>query len=116
MVRWWSKAFQNLSKIKFLLALQQGQPNLEWTYNFFAPYHGCSICDGVAAQAKGILNRTMRDQHTAIRTSPEAVTVIGTLANHEASLAQIPSNDFSSATLKGIKQYFKFKAHKTRKM
>jgi hypothetical protein len=71
-VKIWSdggpKHFKISSNMKFLLTLQQSKPDVMWEYNFFAPYHGCSICDGVAAQAKGILNVTMRDEQTAIKT------------------------------------------------
>jgi hypothetical protein len=96
--------------MKFLLTLQQAKPDMKWEYNFFAPYHGCSICDGVAAQAKGTLNVTMRDEQIAIRTPDKAVTTIEKLNNHKASLVQPALNDFSTNTLKGIKQFFKFQA------
>jgi transposase len=119
-VKIWSdggpKHFKISSNRKFLLALQHGFPEIEWIYNFFVSYHGCSICDGVAAHAKGKLNRTMRDSQTAIRTIPEAVETIGDLENHVASTVTLTSNDFSTRTLHGIKSFHKFTADKEKKV
>jgi hypothetical protein len=113
-VKIWSdggpKHFKISSNMKFLLAIQQKKLNIQWEYNFFAPYHGCSICDGVAAQAKGALNVSMRDQQKAIHESTEAVKTIGQLKNHQAVVVKPANNDFTTPTLKGIKQFFKFQA------
>lgn len=115
-VKIWSdggpKHFKISSNMRFLLSIQKAQPSVDWDYNFFPPYHGCSICDGVAAQAKGILNRTSRDDHIAVRTSNQAVAIVQQLTNHSATTVQIPENDFSANTLKGIKSFFRFTAHK----
>ena len=78
------------------------------TIVFFAPYHGYSICDGVAAHAKGILNRTSRDEHIPIRTTELAISTIQKLNNHFPSSVDIPSNDFSTPTMHGIKKHYRF--------
>ena len=113
-VKVWSdggpKHFKISANMKFFMAIQQATPEVKWVYNFFASYHGCSICDGVAAQAKGAINRTMRDIQLAIRTTPEAIKVVGKLGNHVASTVAIVSNDFSTPTLQGIKSFHKFEA------
>jgi hypothetical protein len=111
-VKVWSdggpKHFKISSNMKFFLAIQQAFPEKQWIYSFFAPYHGCSICDGVAAHAKGILNRTSRDENLPIRTADLALKTIQKLENHSPSSVQLASNDFSTPTLHGIKKYFKF--------
>jgi hypothetical protein len=115
-VKIWSdggpKHFKISANMKFLLALQQEKPEVDWEYNFFSPYHGCSVCDGVAAHAKRALNIKMRDEQTPIRTPEDAVTTIQQVGNHKASLVKLAENDFSTTTLKGIKKFFKFTAHK----
>ena len=87
---------------------QQEYPDQIWIYNFFAPYHGCSICDGVAAQAKGILNRKSRDENVPIKTSEMVIETVQKLGNHNTSSVSIISKDFSTPTMTGIKSYFKF--------
>ena len=113
-VKVWSdggpKHFKISANMKFFMAIQQATPEVKWIYNFFASYHGCSICDGVAAQAKGNINRTMRDIQLAIRTTPEAIKVVGKPGNHVASTVAIVSNHFSTPTLQGIKSFHKFEA------
>ena len=115
-VKIWSdggpKHFKISANMKFLLAIQQEEPNIKWIYNFFASYHGCSICDGVAAQAKETLSRTMRNTQKAIRTVPEAIEIVGKLCNHVASTVAITSNNLSTPTLHGIKSFHKFEADK----
>jgi hypothetical protein len=66
------------------------------------------MVDGIAAHAKGILNRTSRDENTPIRTVESAIQTIQKLGNHSPSSAHVASNDFTSKTLKGIKKYFKY--------
>ncbi len=111
-VKIWSdggpKHFKISSNMKFFLAIQQAFPRKCWIYSFFAPYHGCSICDGVAAHAKGILNRTSRDENLPIRTADMALATIQKLTHHSPSSVHLASNDFSTSTLHGIKQYYKF--------
>ncbi len=75
-----------------------------------------SICDGVAAQVKGTLNVTVRDEQTVIKTPDKAVTIIEKLNNHKTSLVQPALNDFSTNTLKEIKQFFKFQANSGKNM
>ena len=115
-VKIWSdggpKHFKISANMKFLLVIQQEEPNIKWIYNFFASYHGCSICDGVAAQAKETLSRTMRDTQKAIRKVPEAIEIVGKLRNHVASTVAITSNNLSTPTLHGIKSFHKFEADK----
>jgi len=113
-VKIWSdggpKHFKISANMKFFLAIQQNFPHVKWIYKFFASYHGCSVCDGVAAQAKGILNRTMRDTQMAIRKVPEAIKTVGKLGGHITSTVEISSNNFSTQTLQGIKSFHKFEA------
>ena len=117
-VKIWSdggpKHFKISANMKFFLAIQQSIPTVKWIYNFFASYHGCSVCDGVAAQAKGTINRTMRDTQIAIREVPKAIEIIAKLGGHVASTVVIPSNDFSSQTFHGIKSYHKFEVNTTK--
>ena len=117
-VKIWSdggpKHFKISANMKLLLTIQHVTPSVDWWYNFFGAYHGCSVCDGVAAQAKASLINSMRDNQMAIRTSNQAIETIGGLKNHSANNIQIPSTDFSTNTFHGITQYFKFKPHKTR--
>ena len=54
----------------------------------------------------------MRNNQIAIRESEEAVETIGQLKHHQASVVKPANNDFTTPTLKGIKQFFKFKADK----
>ena len=54
----------------------------------------------------------MMNTKTAIRTSEQIVSTVSALTNHVASQVTRVTSDLSSNTLKGIKQYFKFTAHK----
>jgi len=102
------KHFKISANICFILSLQQAQPEINWSYNFFPSYHGCSVCDGAASHIKQAINRTMRDDQIAIRSSEQIVSVISGLQNHEATLAISTSTNISANTLKGIKKYHKF--------
>ena len=84
-------------------------PTYQMNLQKFASYHGCSVCDGVAAQAKGILNRTMRDTQMTIRKVPEAIQTVGKLGGHVTSTIEISSNNFSTQTLQGIKSFHNLK-------
>ena len=75
--------------MKFFLAIAQTYPGKQWNYSFFAPYHGCSICDGIAVHAKGILNRTSRDENLPIRTTDLAIKTIDKLENHFSASVQM---------------------------
>jgi hypothetical protein len=46
------KHFKISANIRFILSLQQAQPEIDWNYNFFPPYHRCSVCDEVASHIK----------------------------------------------------------------
>ena len=81
---------------------------MDWSYNFFPAYHGCSVCDGAASHVKQAINRSMRDNQIAIQTADQVVSVISTLQNHEATMATITSTNLSANTLHGIKKYHKF--------
>lgn len=111
-VKIWSdggpKHFKISANMKFLQSVQQKYSDKIWIYNFFAPYHGCSICDGVAAQAKGILNRRSRDENIPIRKSEMVIETVQKLENHNTSSVNVIEEDFSTPTLTGIKSYFKF--------
>ena len=37
------KHFKISANICFILSLQQAQPEINWSYNFFPSYHGCSV-------------------------------------------------------------------------
>ena len=80
-VKIWSdggpKHFKISANMKLLLTIQHVTPSVDWWYNFFGAYHGCSVCDGVAAQAKASLINSMRDNQMAIRTSNQAIETIG---------------------------------------
>jgi hypothetical protein len=108
-VKIWSdggpKHFKISANIKFLLSLQHKEDKIDWEYNFFPAYHGWNICDGVASQAKMKVNRTMRDEQIAIRSSEEIISTINTLNHHEATRARPSSADFSTTTLKGLKKF-----------
>jgi hypothetical protein len=116
MVKIWSdggpKHFKISANIKFLLSLQQSKSEIIWEYNFFPSYHGCSVCDGAASHFKQLLNRTMRDDHVAIRSPEQVVTAGAHLNHHEVTMAAVASTNLSSVTLKGIKKYHKFTTSK----
>ena len=63
--------------MKFLATLQHYYKEIDWTYNFFPPYHGCSVCDGAAAHAKKKVTTSMMDTGIAIRTSEQVATKVG---------------------------------------
>ncbi len=102
------KHFKISSNIRFILSLQQAQPDIGWIYNFFPSYHGCSVCDGVASHAKQAIKRSMGNEQIAIKTAEQVVSVIDTLNNHEATMATITHTNLSASTLHGIKKYHKF--------
>ena len=108
------KHFKISANIRFILSLQQAQPDIDWSYNFFPSYHGCSVCDGAASHAKQAINRSMRDNQVAIRTSEQVVSVISGIQNHEATLATSTVTNLSANTLHGIKKYHKFTTSKER--
>ena len=107
------KHFKISSNMKFLATLQHYYKNIDWTYNFFPPYHGCSVCDGAAAQAKKKVTTSMMDTGIAIRTSEQVVAQVGKLKNHVVSKAVMAKGSFATPTLTGIRKYFKFTAHKS---
>jgi cell division protein FtsB len=106
------KHFKISANIRFILSLQQARPDINWIYNFFPSYHGCSICDGVASQAKQAIKRSMGNEQIAIRTAEQVVSVIDNLNNHQATMATVTSTNLSANTLHGIKKYHKFTTSK----
>lgn len=110
------KHFKITSNMKFLLAIQHHFSNIDWVYNFFPSYHGCSICDGAAAHVKNKINQTMRNEHISIKTTQQTIDTINELQNHEAFPARITQEDLSANTFKGIKKYHKFIADKRKKI
>ena len=80
--------------MKFLQTIQQEYPDQIWIYKFFAPYHGCSICDGVTAQTKEILNRKSRNENISIKTSEMVIETVQKLGNYNTSTVSVISKDF----------------------
>ncbi len=69
------KHFKVSANIRFILSLQQVQPEIDWSYNFFPSYHRCSVYNRAASHIKPI-NRSMKDEQKAIQTSKQVVSVI----------------------------------------
>lgn len=113
-VKIWSdggpKHFKISANIRFLLSLQQARPDIEWSYNFFPSYHGCSVCDAAASHIKQQVNRSMRDEQIPIRTPQQVIEVGSQLQHHEVTAATVTETGLQANTLKGIKQYHKFVA------
>jgi hypothetical protein len=106
------KHFKISANMRFILSLQQAWPEVNWSYNFFPSFHGCSVCDGAASHLKQAINRTMRDEQIAIRNSQQIISVGSQLKNHELSLVTLTTTDLRANTLKGIKKYHKFTTNK----
>jgi hypothetical protein len=104
------KHFKISANLKLFQSFQRDFPDILWEYHFFPPYHGCNVCDAVAAHAKKKLNEDSRNFHEPINSSSKVVEKIGKLINHEATFALLPKEPISSITFTNITKYFKFTA------
>ena len=88
--------------------------NVDVYYHFFESNHGHSICDGVAYQAKKVLNSYQRDTGIPINNANEICTVIHNIKNHIADIASISSENKDHPTFHGIRSMMKFTFSPTR--
>jgi len=73
--------FKTSSHIYFLSHFQ-ADIGIPFTYNFFASYHGSSVCDAVAAQAKEKIKEWMAENRDTIHSNTVLAEIIGKLTGH----------------------------------
>jgi len=104
------KHFKTSSHIYFLSHFQ-ADIAIPFTYNFFGSYHGSSVCDAVAAQAKQKIKEWMAVNREMIHTNTVLANIIGTLTGHTPIV--LPPIDRNTAlwpsTLENITTYHRFK-------
>jgi hypothetical protein len=79
------------------------------TYNFFASYHGDSVCDGAAATAKRLIKKCKKDYHEyPVNTESDIVSCINeSLLNTAQITPEQEENDFDRIVA-GIRSFHKF--------
>lgn len=80
-------------------------------YNFFESWHGYSVCDGAAANAKKKLKNEQRDNPSHIIKRPEEFAeIIGKIAHAEGRVLEIQYHQeyYGLNTKKDIRSFHKY--------
>ena len=82
------KHFKISINMRFVVTLQRARTDINWSYNFFPAYHGCSVCDAAASHAKKTIITSQTDISIAIRSSQEVIPKIVSLKNQVFNRSQ----------------------------
>jgi hypothetical protein len=86
------------------------QSGIKVEYHFFASYHGHSVCDSLAAQAKSKADNWIAENNSSIKTAENLAAVINRVNGHSAfSVTGIARNTTETPPcLQAIRSYHKF--------